>query len=327
VKRAATLFATLASAALSLAGGSGAARAELAKWRHAVLEPKSDAGIILMAARHDFFKKLGLDVEIVELKNEILAQRAAVAGEIDSFEGSPPYAAIATGSGLRIVGCYWTVSPYHIFATAQVKTIDDMRGRTIAIAAPGSAPDMVARAIFDFHHVPADEVKFANVGSDADRYRAVMQGVVDATVVSSEYTPVAERDKLHSIATAREALPDYDRLCITMNTRSLTQRRADAVRFMAGEMQGLRHAASHRDETIALTREVTGQKPDDPRAAWTYDNAIAEKAFDPAIPLVPRRLEAMQMLMIKAGALNKSTAVENMIDPALREEAAALAAH
>ena len=326
MKRATTLIATLVCAGLGVTAVQSDARAQAAKWRHAVLEPKSDAGIILLAARRDFFKKLGLDVEIVELKNEILAQRAAVSGDLDSFEGSPPYAAIASGSKLRIVGCYWTVSPYHIFATAQVKTIADMRGRTIAIAAPGSAPDMVAHAILDYYKVPVEEVKFANVGSDADRYRAVMQGVVDATVVSGEYTPVAERDKLHSIATAREALPDFDRLCITMNEHSLTARRPDAVRFLAGEMQGLRFAATHRDETIALTREITGQKPDDPRAAWVYDNALAEKAFDPAIPLVPKRLETMQALMLKAGALTRSATVESMFDPTLRQEAAALAA-
>ena len=305
---------------------SGQANAQNAKWRHAVLEPKSDAGIVLMAARRGFFEKLGLDVEIIELKNEILAQRAAVAGELDSFEGSPPYAAIATGSKLRIVGCYWTATPYHIFATAQVKSITDMPGRTIAIAAPGSAPDMVARAIFDFYKVPQDQVKFANVGSDADRYRAVTQGVVDATVVSNEYMPIATRDKLHSIAVAKDVLPDYDRLCISMGDNALTRRRADAVKFLAGEMRGLAFAMTHRDETIALTREVTGQKPEDPRAAWVYDNSVAEKAFDPALPLSAARLRSMQELMLKAGALNKSSPVENMIDLGLREEAAALAA-
>ena len=111
-----------------------------------------------------------------------------------------------------------------------------------------------------------------------------------------------------------------------MNDRSLTARRPEAVRFLAGEMQGLRYAATHRDETIALTREITGQKPDDPRPAWVYDNAIAEKAFDPTLPVVPKRLESMQALMVKAGALTKSAAVESMFDPTLRQEAAALAA-
>lgn len=241
------------------------AQAQPAKWRHAVLEPKSDAGIILMAAKRGFMEKFGLDVEIIGLKNELLAQRAAVAGEIDSFEGSPPYAAIATGSKLKVVGCYWTALPYHVFAREQIKSIQDMRGKTIATAAPGSAPDMVARAILEFHKVPVDEVKFANVGGDADRYRAVVQGIVDATVVSGEYTPIASRNKLHSIATAHEALPNYDRLCISMNEHALTARRDDAAKFLAGEMSGLRHAMANREETVALARELTGQKPDDPR--------------------------------------------------------------
>lgn len=300
------------------------ALAQNAKWRHAVLEPKSDAGIILMAAKRGFMEKLGLDVEIIGLKNELLAQRAAVAGEIDSFEGSPPYAAISTGSKLKVVGCYWTVLPYHIFARESVKSIQDMRGKTIAIAAPGSAPDMVARAIFDFYKVPNDEVKFANVGGDADRYRAVSQGVVDATVVSGEYTPIAGRDKLHSIATAHDALPNYDRLCISMNEASLTKRRPEAVKFLAGEMNGLAYALSHREETIALSRELTGQKADDPRPGWVFDDVLREKAVDAAIPLSVERLKGMQDLMVRSGALNKQSPVDQMVDLKLREEALAL---
>ena len=316
----------VALAALAAAALSPSAMAQNAKWRHAVLEPKSDAGIILMAAKKGFMEKLGLDVEIIGLKNELLAQRAAVAGDIDSFEGSPPYAAISTGTSLKVVACYWTTTPYHIFAKENVKSIQEMRGKTIAIAAPGSAPDMVARAVLDFYKVPTDEVKFANVGSDADRYRAVAQGVVDATVVSGEYMPIAGRDKLHSIAKASDALPNYDRLCITMNDRSLTTRRADAAKFLAGEMLGMRHALANRAETLALTHEITGAKPDDPRPAWVFDDVVAQKSVDPSMPLSVQRLQAMQDLMVKSGALTKPAVVEQMVDLKLRDEAATIAA-
>lgn len=301
------------------------AAAQTNKWRHSVLEPKSDAGIILMASRRGFFKTLGLDVEIVEIKNEMLGQRAAVAGELDSFDGSPPFAAVAGGANLKVIGCHWTVLPYHIFARENVKTIQDMKGKTIATSASGSAPDMVARAVFEFHKVPVSSVTFANVGSDADRYRAVIQGVVDATVVSGEYTPNLARDKLHSIATAREAMPEYDRLCMTANGDALVKKRADAVRFLAGQMNAWNYALTHREETIALTREITGQKPDDKRPEWIYDNAIAEKAVDPSIPLSIKRLEGMKELLRKAGALTKDVDVSKMVDLKLREEALAIA--
>ena len=42
--------------ALAAAALSSSALAENAKWRHAVLEPKSDAGIILMAAKKGFLE-------------------------------------------------------------------------------------------------------------------------------------------------------------------------------------------------------------------------------------------------------------------------------
>ena len=170
-------------------------------------------------------------------------------------------------------------------------------------------------------------MKFANLGGDADRYRAVTQGVVDATVVSGEYTPIAGRDKLHSIATAHEALPNYDRLCITMNETSLTRRRAEAVKFLAGEMNGFDYALAHREETIALTREESSQKPDDPRPGWVFDDVLREKAIDPTIPLSVERLKDMQDLMVRSGALSKPAPIDQMVDLKLREEALALASH
>ena len=80
-----------------------------------------------------------------------------------------------------------------------------------------------------------------------------------------------------------------------------------------------------RDETIALTKEITGQKPDDPRPAWIFDNAIEEKAVDATIPLSVKRLEGMKALLQKAGALPKDVDVSKMVDLRLREEALAIA--
>lgn len=322
MRRAGALVVACLSGLASLAGPSAA---QTGKWRHAILEPKSDAGILMMAARHGFFQRLGLDVEIIEVKNETLSQRATVAGDLDSYEGTPPFAAVAGGSKLKTIGCYWTALPYLVFARENIATMRDMRGKSIAISSPGSAPDMVARALFEFYKVPTTDIRFANVGGDSDRYRAVVQGVVDATVVSGEYTPIAAANKLHAIATAKDALPEYDRLCTTLNERALTQKRADAVKFLAGSMQGLAYALAHRDETIALTREITGQKADDPRAAWIFDDVVAGKSVDPAFPLSIERIAAMQSALVKAGALTKTVDVASLVDLKLREEAMAVA--
>ena len=55
----------------------------------------------------------------------------------------------------------------------------------------------------------------------------------------------------------RDVLPNYVRLCLTMTGKTLSTRREDAINFVAAEMDALRYTASHRDDTIALTRAET----------------------------------------------------------------------
>ena len=57
--------------------------------------PKSDSGILLMAAEHGFFKQVGLNVQIVPIKDDEILLKALIAGDLDSFEGGPGSAMIA----------------------------------------------------------------------------------------------------------------------------------------------------------------------------------------------------------------------------------------
>src|SRR5262249_12617630 len=58
-------------------------------WKHGLINAKADAGIFLMVSRHDFAKKQGLKIEISQFKDDQLALKALIAGELDSFEGGP----------------------------------------------------------------------------------------------------------------------------------------------------------------------------------------------------------------------------------------------
>src|SRR5262249_49553287 len=70
------------SAALAMWAGlaGGAAAQDLKTWRHGIIEAKSDAGILFMASRRDFAGKLGLKLDFVQLKNDVIALKALLAG-------------------------------------------------------------------------------------------------------------------------------------------------------------------------------------------------------------------------------------------------------
>ncbi len=314
--------ATLALVAMPLF--AGAAHAQGAKvWRHGVLEAKSDAGFVFMVADGSFAKKLGLDVQILQFKGDALALRAMLAGELDSYEGNPgaPIIAASHGGGVKIVGCYWPGLTYAIYSKPSLNSIADLKGKTFAVSSPGSLPDLVVRAVLEKHRISASEVHFSVMGSDADRFKAVSAGIVDAGAASTGFEPIAQKNNVKLLVSIHDEVPNYLRFCINVSEKTLKARDDDLARFLAAEMEAQRYALDHRDEVIALANKMTNSPPDDPRAAFVFDEVKKVSAIDPELKLPLDKLDWMQKLFVRTGNLKEPIEVKSLVDPAPRQAA------
>jgi NitT/TauT family transport system substrate-binding protein len=298
----------------------------LKPWTHAVIEPKGDAGFSLMVSRPGFADKFGLAVKIMSMANGTLAHKALLAGEVDSIESSPGSAILAglRGADLKIVGCDWPGILHGLMTKTTIARVEDLKGKTIGISAPGSLPDLVGKAILNKFHVGVNDVKYASLGSDLDRYKALIANVVDASVVTEELMSVAPPD-VKLIAPGRDALPNYVRLCLTLTGKTIATRRDDAIRFLAAQITALRFAVSHRDETIALTREAAGLKGDDKRAPYVFDVSVKHHDIDPEISIPMAKLDWMQQELVKTGNLKQAGDLGKIVDLSLRAKALELA--
>jgi len=291
-------------------------------WRHGLIKAKADAGIFLMLTTRDFASKQGIKIETSEFRNDQLALKALIAGELDSFEGGPQgvFSANARGGDARILGCHWVVVPHGIYAKTSIKTVADLKGKQIAVSAPNSMPDMLARSALAKYGVSDKDVKLAAVGGDHDRYQALVGGVVDAAVVSNEVEPVAPKD-IHLLVAGRDAVPNFLRVCMISSVKVLAERGDDAVKFLAAEMNALKYALSHKAETVALTEKIIRSKPGDPRPAFVYDDAVEHKAVDATLPLPADKLNWIQDQLVKAGKLKKTLDLSEVTAPEYREKA------
>ncbi len=291
-------------------------------WKHALLNAKADAGIFMMAEKRGFAQKRGLNVELLQVKDDQIGLKALIAGEVDSFEGGPQgvFAAAAHGADVKILGCHWVVLPHGIYVRNDIHKVEDLKGKSIAVSAPNSMPDMLARFALAKYGITADQVKLAAVGGDRERYQALAGGVVEGAVVSNEYQPTMPKD-IHLLIAGRDAVPNFLRVCIISTGKVLAGRGDDAVRFLAAEMQALRYALAHKAETVALTQEIIHAKPDDPRAAFVFDDAVAHHAVDPELPIPADKLNWMQNQLVKAGKLPGVIPLAKISAPEYREKA------
>jgi len=306
------ILARLVAAGAMLAACAGIAPAQAPKpWKHGIIAPKADAGFLLMAAKRGFAEREGLRLELLEVKDDQIGLKALLAGELDSYEGGAQGAIAAgvRGGDVKIMG------------KAGIEKMEDLKGKAIAVSAPGSFPDMLARlALAKFNVAPSD-VRLAAVGGDRDRYTALVGGVVDAAVVSNEYLPLPSSKNLKMLLEGKDALPNFLRICMFSSGKVLAQRREDAIRYLSAQSKALRYALSHRDETIALTAEATDAKPEDPRPAFVFDDAVKVGAIAPELPLPMDKLAWMQGQMIELGQIPKAGDLAKMVNTDIRAQA------
>ncbi len=305
---------------LALALGTTPAAAQKV-WRHAIIEAKSDAGFAMMVTR-GFAEQQGMKLELQQIKADQIGLKALLAGELDSYEGGPGGAIVAAarGADIKILGCHWPGLVHGLFAREGITKVEDLRGKNIAISSPGALPDLLIRAVLEKQGVAANEVKFANMGSDTDRYKALTVGVVDAAVVSTEYLPIAP-NTVKLLATGREALPNFMRVCMISSGKVLAEKGDEAAHFLAAEMSALRHAVANRDEEVKLTFEIAKAKAGDPRPGFIFDEATRHKDIDPEIKLPMEKLSWMQEMLIKNGSMPKPADLAKMVAPEVRAKA------
>lgn len=324
VTAAARLGGVLAAGLMVAAATSLPAAAQGAKpWRHGIIAPKSDAGFLLMAAKRGFAEREGIDLELLEVKDDQIGLKALLAGELDSYEGGVqgPIAADARGADVKIIGCHWPLVPHGLLVKSSIGSMQDLKGKSIAVSAPGSFPDMLARvALMKFGMSPSD-VSFAAVGGDRERYSALVAGVVDAAVVSNEYLPLPASKNFKMLLTGSDAGPNFLRVCMFSTGRVLAARHEDAVRYLTAQSKALRYALSHRDETLRLTEEGSGIKADDPRPGFVYDDAIKTGAVAPDLPLPMDKIAWMRDELLALGQISKADDLDKLVDGEIRAEA------
>ena len=289
-------------------------------WKHGTVLPKGDAGFIYMAADGGFASAAGLDLSMVAMRADALLLKALIAGELDSYEGSPgaPMIAAARGADVRIVGCHWPGLTYALYARPGIDSIAALRGKTIAIVSPGALPDLFTRVLLRQAGLTTADVVLAPTMNTLPQLAGK---VVDATAATSEYRLEATAMGLAVLATGVQATPQYLRMCMMMTGATVHDRPDLAARFLGAEMAAYRHALAARDEEVALARKVAMLPPAYTGAEAIYDEAVQAHAIDPTLAIDSAKLLWMRDLLVETGNLPPGFDPRGMIATGPRDRA------
>jgi ABC-type nitrate/sulfonate/bicarbonate transport system substrate-binding protein len=135
-----------------------------------------------MAAEAGYFRDQGLDTELLHVEPGATLLAALQNGELEITGGGGPsivYGALQ-GLDMVIIGSLMNVLDSNVMVRMEIRTVDDLRGKTIGVSRLKAISDVGARLAFKSVGLQPDvDVFTRGTGGNAETLAAMEQGIVD----------------------------------------------------------------------------------------------------------------------------------------------------
>ncbi|HEX9265074.1 MAG TPA: ABC transporter substrate-binding protein [Candidatus Binatia bacterium] len=240
-----------------------------------------------LAQKRGFLKEEGIEAEIIRIA--AAAGRAALAsGEVDYSTGigGTAIGGALSGVPIKVVACYVPAPVLALVTRPEFKTVQALKGKTIAILIVGGVAHFAARAIVKHFGLDAErDLKYLAVGPPDARFAALSQGLVEAAVLGPPLDFEARKQGFNILARADEVLIFPETGLVTA-VKKIQEKPDEIKRVIKAGIKANRYIRSNRDSTIQflmewlkLNREIATATYDGVVKVYNEDASVCEKGL------------------------------------------------
>jgi NitT/TauT family transport system substrate-binding protein len=205
------------------------------------------------------FKKHGLDVDMIFINGSTRSIQSLVAGDLN-FAGAVGTSAMngrMAGADIAIVNGLVNTLPYYLIGNPEIKSPEELKGRSAATHIPGTSADFALRLALQRFGIPYESIKAVMVGGAPARVAAVTSRQVDFAVVTEPGKIKGEKAGLRMILDMAKLQIPFQFTC-TVTTRQMIRENPDAVQRMVRAMaEAVHYYKNHEPEVIKIMQKYT----------------------------------------------------------------------
>jgi NitT/TauT family transport system substrate-binding protein len=252
-------------------------------------------------------KHNGLDLAFVLITQAKMVQ-ALVAGSIDiALASGATLAFAAKGAPLKAVAALSgppSIIVLVVRADNSVTSLDQLRGRTVAVTNFGSLTDWAVSQIAVSKNWDLTEIKRVSVGDTPARVATLKTRDADAAVIDiAAALDLEERGQAKILLNFGDLITTFQNQVIFASDQ-LIRDRPEAVRaFVQGWFETIVYARQHKPETVAFASEALGVRAS--VADKVYDQLMPSRFFSTDGVIDPRTLAVMSRSFVELKLLPK----------------------
>lgn len=224
-----------------------------------------------VAVKRGFFRDEGLEVEVIRTTAPVTVA-ALSNGDIDytMVFGSVVRAAMR-GLPLKVVASFVDSSSLSLVARPEIKTMKDLRGKTLGVSAYGATTDVVARLMIRHFDIdPEKEIKVIALGADRARLSALKEGLIHVAAVSPPVDFEGKSMGFVILARAYE-LFNFPFHGLATHNRKIKERPDEVKRVLKAMIKASRFIRENREKAIEVLMQWARVDRDQAVAAYDSD--------------------------------------------------------
>jgi len=288
--------------------------------------PEGGAHLPLFLARDTgIFAKHGLDVTLKGLGGGSVASAALIGGDIQiaDITGSEITSADANGADILALGTLDPVYPYVFEVTPDIKTKDDLIGRSIAIRAIGDATDIATRVALKHAGLDPDkDVTILALTQENARMAALTSGQMCCSVAQVQDRIALEKIGFHVLFDlTAQGLPNAQGVIATQ--RAYASAHPEVVQnFVNALVESIARMKANKTAALPVLKAQLSLEDDDIVNA-TYD--FFAGSVVPSVPLpAPAQFADGIAILGEKNEKVKSLDISKYIDTSYVQKAVAL---
>ena len=271
-----------------------------------------------IAVEEGLGKKYGLDLKAI-YAGRIRPQQLLATGEV-------PFV-MATGTGAltsHILGVkdqviiMTTINRVNsaIFSRPEIKSTEELRGKTVATGRPGAFGDTMVRYVLraKLGLVPDRDVKMLPIGEAQLAFPALERGIVQAASLTIPFTLMAKK-------MGYRELVDYDKAGVVYPYNTITTLRQTpsknpdlAERLLKTIIEAIYVSKTEKERSVAVLKKYMKGTPDEIlEETYQYSKNVAEEVPTPSLEIVKAALEILSYQYPQAKGTDPNPIIDTSI--------------
>ena len=204
------------------------------------------------AKDHGYYKEEGLDVEFI-LMPATIASTAVLTGDID-YNGAVTGVVGAAVKGQPIKAVIFTMrSPVQgLMAKPEIKELQQLKGKKIAVSSPGSTTDIATRYILkrQGYESPRD-YSIVYIATESGRLAALDTGILDAALLSVPENILARHKGFNELAFSGDFI-EFPQNGFGTSNKKIKENPEEILRMVRATLRGLMFVSDPKNRDASL---------------------------------------------------------------------------